>query len=197
MGRDPQIAGTENGLPVTKNAPSAYSYGIELDLLARPIENLAINGSFGWLEAYYDEDFFDGDITVRDFTQISPADQVKQINLNRNRLPRSPRFTVSLGAQYTFDLGRWGSVIPRVDAYYRDEVSFRQYSNSKDTAPGYTRTDVRITWRSETDTFSVEIFVRNLENEATKTNQEIIDSIYRTHSIDNPRSGGLRFSYTY
>jgi iron complex outermembrane receptor protein len=194
---DPQIGATEDGLPITRNAPSAVSYGIEIDWFARPVENLSINGSFGWLEAYYDEDYFDGDNTLRDFTQLSPADQVTQINLNDNRLPRSPRFTVSLGAQYTFDIGRWGTLIPRVDSYYRDEVAFRQYSNDKDVAPGYTRTDVRLTWRSETETFWAEIFVRNLENEATKTNQQILASIYRTHSIDTPLNGGFRVGYNY
>jgi outer membrane receptor protein involved in Fe transport len=125
------------------------------------------------------------------------VDRVTQINLNRNRLPRSPRFTVSVGAQYTFDVGRWGTLAPRVDFYYRDEVAFRQYDNPDDVTPSYTRTDVRITWRSVDEKFWGEVFARNLENEATKTNQEILQSIYRVHSIDAPLSGGFRVGYNY
>jgi iron complex outermembrane receptor protein len=136
-------------------------------------------------------------VTIQDFTQINPADRVAQINLNRNRLPRSPRFTVSAGAQYTFDIGRWGSLAPRVDVYYRDEIAFRQYGNSKDVTPAYTRTDVRITWSSITDQFWGEIFAHNLENESTKTNQEVLESIYRVHTIDQPRSFGFRVGYSY
>jgi iron complex outermembrane receptor protein len=194
---DPQIGARENALPITKNAPSARSYGIELDWLAYPVENLSLNGSFGWLEAYYDDDFIDGDVTIQDFTQIDPTDRVAQINLNRNRLPRSPRFTVSAGAQYTFDIGRWGSLAPRVDVYYRDEIAFRQYGNSKDVTPAYSRTDVRIIWSSITEQFWGEIFARNLENESTKTNQEVLQSIYRVHTIDQPRSVGFRVGYSY
>jgi len=194
---DPQIGSRENSLPITKNAPSARSYGIEFDWLAYPVENLSLNGSFGWLEAFYDDDFFDGDVTIQDYSQLDPTDRVTQINLNRNRLPRSPRFTVSVGAQYTFDVGRWGTLAPRVDFYYRDEVAFRQYGNPKDVTPSYTRTDVRIIWRSVAENFWGEVFARNLENEATKTNQEILQSIYRVHSIDAPLSGGFRVGYNY
>jgi iron complex outermembrane receptor protein len=185
---DPQIAATVDSLSVTTNAPSARSYGIEFDWLANPVENLSLNGSFGWLEAYYDDDFFSVDGTIQGSTQI---------NLNRNRLPRSPRFTVSAGAQYTFDIGRWGTLAPRVDVYYRDEIAFRQYGNSKDVTPAYSRTDVRIIWRSVSEQFWGEVFARNLENESTKTNQNIIQGIYRVHSIDTPLSGGFRVGYTY
>jgi hypothetical protein len=160
-----------------------------LDWLAFPIENLALDGTFGWLEAYHDADFLDGDVTIQDFSQLNPADRVTQINLNRNRLPRSPRFT--------FDVGRWGTLAPRVDFYYRDEVAFRQYDNPKDVTPSYTRTDVRIIWRSVGENFWGEVFARNIENEATKTNQEILESIYRVHSIDAPLSGGFRVGYNY
>ncbi|MFP6656049.1 MAG: hypothetical protein VCB25_10515, partial [Myxococcota bacterium] len=74
---------------------------------------------------------------------------------------------------------------------------FRQYENPADLAPSYTRTDARLIWRSETEQFWGEIFVRNLENEKVKTNQEIVGSIYRAYYYDNPRSGGLRVGYSY
>jgi iron complex outermembrane receptor protein len=194
---DPQLAATQDGLPITTNTGSATSYGIEVDLFAIPIDDLAIDASFGWLEAYYDSDFFQADITIQDFTQGDPRRRTTPININRNRLPRSPRFTASLGAEYTFDVGRWGTVTPRVDAYYRDEVTFRQFGNSKDTAAAYTRTDARIIWRSSTAQFWAEVYVRNIENEAVKTNQQIVASIYRTNSIAAPRSTGFRIGYVY
>ena len=134
---------------------------------------------------------------IQDFSPINPADRVAQVNLNRNRLPRSPQFTVSAGAQYTFDIGRWGSLAPRVYVYYRDEIAFRQYGNSKDVTPAYSRTNVRIIWSSITEQFWDEIFARNLENESTKTNQEVLQSIYRVHTIDQPRSVGFRVGYSY
>lgn len=194
---DPQIAAVENALPITKNAPSAESFGVELEWRASPMDDLALNGTFGWLEAEYDEQFISGDVTIQDFSQLDPRLRVTQINLEGNRLPRSPRFTASFGAQYTFDIGQWGTLTPRVDFYYRDEVNFRQYGNPADVADSYTRTDARLIWRSETGNFWGEVFGRNLENEEVKTNQEVLASIYRVHSFDAPITGGLRVGYDY
>ena len=194
---DPQLAATQDGLPVTTNTGSATSYGIEVELFAIPIDDLVIDGSFGWLEAYYDSDFFQADITIQDFAQIDPTARTTPININRNRLPRSPRFTASLGGEYTVGIGRFGTLTPRVDVYYRDEVTFRQFGNSKDTAPGYTRTDARVIWRSDSLQYWAEVYVRNIENEAAKTNQQIVASIYRTNSIAAPRSAGFRMGFVY
>lgn len=193
---DPQIAATQDALPLTKNVPSAISYGVELEWRAFPAPNLVLNGSFGWLEAEYDADFTDSDNTRQDFTQPLGMRAI-DVNLNGNRLPRSPRFTASLGVMYIIEAGRLGTFAPRVDVYYRDEVQFRQYENSNDLADAYTRTDARIIWRSETEQFWGEVFARNLENEEVKTNQETIGSIYRAHYYDNPRSGGIRVGYTF
>jgi hypothetical protein len=52
---------------------------------------------------------------------------------------------VSAGAQYTLDLDEQGTLKSRVDFYYRDDVSLRQYGNSADVQPSYTRTDLRLT----------------------------------------------------
>jgi len=112
-------------------------------------------------------------------------------------MPRSPRFSVSVGAQYTFHIGEWGSLIPRVDFYYRDDITFRQYDNPDDVAPAYTRTDARIIWRSHNGSWWGEVYARNLENNAVRTNQEIVANIYRKHYYDAPRNGGFRFGYNF
>jgi iron complex outermembrane receptor protein len=195
--KDIQIAGTENSLPITRNAPSAVSYGVEFDWQALPMDALALNGSFGWLEAYYNEDHLSDDQSDQDLDALNPLLRIREVNLNGNRLPRSPRFTVSLGAQYSVDVGRLGTIVPRVDFYYRDEIAFRQYGNPADIAPAYTRTDARLTWISETGRFWGEIYGRNLENEAVRTNQEILASIYRVHYYAAPINGGFRLGYSF
>jgi iron complex outermembrane receptor protein len=195
--KDPQIATTENALPITRNAPSATSYGIELEFRALPIDDLELNGSFGWLEAFYDEDWYSPDPTDIDYTEPVITERARMVNLNGVRVPRSPRFTASFGAQYSFDLGRCGTLIPRVDFYFRDDIAFRQYGNPKDITPRYTRTDVRLIWRSESGQWWGEVFARNLENNAVKTNQEIMATIYRVHFYAPPISGGFRLGYSF
>ena len=108
------------------------------------------------------------------------------------RVPRSPRFTAALGAQYEFDLGTLGWITPRVDFYYRDTISFRQFGNPDDKQESFTRTDLRLTWASPDRRYWIEAFVRNLEDEAVKTNQEIHNGINRVHYYDPPINAGFR-----
>ena len=42
-----------------------------------------------------------------------------------------------------------------------------------------------------------EIFARNLENNAVRTNQEILASIYRVHYYAAPINGGFRVGYDF
>ncbi len=193
---DPQIQTTEDLLPVTVNAPSAESYGIEVELQARVTDEFLVNGSFGWLEATYDETFITSDRTEPDFA-AGLNDRFPPIDIEGNRLPRSPEYTVSVGAQYTQELGGHGTITPRVDFYWRDEFSFRQYDNPKDVQSSYSRTDARITWRSPTERFWIELFGRNLEDEAVRTNLETQDSIYRLFYYDDPRTFGFRVGYDH
>ncbi len=194
---DPQIRGTEDNIPFTTNAPSAEAYGVELEWRALPIAGLALNGSFGWLEANYDKDFVTIDSANPDLITTDPTARATVVNINGNRLPRSPRFSISAGAQYEFLLDDYGSLTPRVDFYYRGTVSFRQYNDPEDEQSSYTRTDARITWKSETQQYWVQLFVRNLEDESVKTNQELLAGIYRQHYYDPPRSGGFRVGYNF
>lgn len=193
---DPQIRGTADNLPITTNAPSAESYGIELEGRFAVTPNLFVNASFGWLEATYDRPFFDLERTLPNFG--APFNnRLTSVNIEGNRLPRSARFNVSVGAQYTHEIFDWGTITPRVDFYYRSETSFRQFDNPLDEQPAYTRTDARITWRSPGEELWLELFMRNIENEHVKTNQDIFDNIYRLHYYDAPRSGGIRLGFDY
>jgi hypothetical protein len=42
-----------------------------------------------------------------------------------------------------------------------------------------------------------ELYARNLENNAVRTNQELVGNIYRKHYYDEPRNGGFRFGYNF
>jgi len=194
--QDPQIRGTADNIPLTTNAPSAESYGIEVEGRLVVTPELILDGSFGWLEATYDRSFSDFERTTPDYS--APIESRSPlVDIEGNRLPRSPRFSVSAGAQYTHDFDDWGTLTPRVDFYYRAETSFRQFDNHLDEQEAYTRTDIRLTWKSLSERFRLELFMRNLENNAVKTNQEVFENIYRLHYYDTPRSGGIRIGYDY
>ena len=168
-------------------------------------EALLVNASFGWLESYYDEHLLSADSTRPEYpgptcgSLEEPCLPIPEevIDLYDNRMPRSPRFTASFGAQYAFDFGRYGSLTPRVDFYYRDWITFRQFGNDLDEQPSYTRTDVRLTWLSENQKLWLAFWARNLEDKAVKTNQEIQNDIYRVHYYDLPFRAAFQAGFQY
>ncbi|MBW2698007.1 MAG: TonB-dependent receptor [Deltaproteobacteria bacterium] len=198
---NPQITQVVGGTPVTDNAPSARSYGVEAEFDVLVTDDILINGTFGWLDARYDEDFCTQDTTLPSSAQecvvggavVESGTQ----NINGNQLNRSPRFTASFGAQYTWDLGSRGELVPRFDFYFRDVITFRQYGNPLDEADRYTRTDLRLTWTSPDRHFWVQAFVQNVEGNNVKVGQETLSSIYRVHYYDTPRNGGVRVGYSF
>lgn len=201
---NPQITTRASGLNTTTNAPSATSYGVEAELEWLLTEAILVNATFGWLESYYDEHALSDDSTRPKYVITScflfppclPIEE-EQVDLKGNRMPRSPRFTASFGAQYAFDLGGYGSLTPRVDVYYRDWITFRQFDNELDEQPWYTRTDVRLTWLAEDQQLWVAFWARNLEDKAVKTNQEIQSDIYRVHYYDLPFTAGFQVGFQY
>ena len=194
---DVQINSTVDGIGFVTNIDSAISYGFELDFRAIPAPNLILNGSFGWLEAEFGPEEFDTtDSTRVDFTQ-PVLTRTFDFDHSGGPLPRSPRFTASFGVMYIIEAGRWGSFAPRVDYYYRHDVQFRQFDNSNDVGPAYSRVDARIYWYSESEQFWMEVFGRNLGDVQIETNLELVGGINRAYSYDNPRSGGMRFGYNF
>jgi iron complex outermembrane receptor protein len=82
------------------NVGGATSRGVELELSARPRQGVDVFGSFGWTQATFKEDTISSDLDV-----------------SGNKLPNTPRFTFSAGAQIA------RAVTSRVTAYGRGEIA--------------------------------------------------------------------------
>jgi hypothetical protein len=54
-----------------------------------------------------------------------------------------------------------------------------------------------LTWKSEDRRCWLEAFVRNLEDEAVKANQEIHNGIDRVHYYEPPINAGFRVGFEY
>src|SRR5262249_38186702 len=113
------------------NANDAQVYGAELDLRVEPLldlvpaelEGLVISARAGWLESQ-----------LLDFTNtvtrqgVIPGTRIEvQVDASGNQLINSPRFKLSATAEWTFDLGRWGAVIPRYDFAWSSDIFFDPY----------------------------------------------------------------------
>jgi iron complex outermembrane receptor protein len=135
------------GIAFVDNAGDATSQGIELEVLARPVRGLDLFGSFGYVDAEFDN-------------YVQPNGR----SAAGNDLPFAPRTMWNLGAHYSLRL------FDEVRAFARAEATgIGQYFYDASNAAGerYTIADFRlgVGQRSRTVSWRVEGWVRNAFDE--------------------------------
>ena len=108
------------------NARRAENYGIEVEANLEPLrgwvpsalEGLLLTGNFGWLHGEF------LDFQIRNELPLGGEAVPVTIDFSGDSLLNSPEFKVALAAAWTFDLGRWGYLIPRYDMSWTDDVFF-------------------------------------------------------------------------
>jgi iron complex outermembrane receptor protein len=197
------------------NANDAEVYGAELDLRLEPLvdlappelEGLVLTARGGWLESQ----FLDFTTSVKRFGTGRPIDV--QQEFTGNRLINSPQFKVSAAAEWTFDLGSWGALIPRYDLAWSSDIFFdpNEGFGSKNEAgetflPEYAAGqrrywlhNVRLAYRVPEGNIEIAGWCRNLT-----------DKVYKTYAFDatafanvlinfvgEPRTYGLDFTVRF
>ena len=97
-------------------------------------------------------------------------------NIRGNQLPQAPTYKVSVGAQYTVDLGGSGwSVVPRADLNYTGDFSSAIFNLPVDRVQGYEVVNAQIQVNAPNDRFYVRGFVQNLTKNDAVTGQYVTD----------------------
>jgi iron complex outermembrane receptor protein len=169
------------------NANDAEVYGAELDLRLEPLvelvpaefENLVLTARGGWLESQ----FLDFTTSVkRPLAGTGRPIDIQQ-EFTGNALINSPRFKVSAAAEWTFDLGRFGAIIPRYDFAWSSDIFFdpNEGHGTKDDdgttfLPDYAigqrhywLHNVRLAYRVPEGNIEIAGWCRNLTDEVYKT----------------------------
>jgi len=184
------------------NASSATNYGVELEIQAYVTDAFFIDVSLGYLNAEFEE-FATAD-TLR------PA--LQNLNLSGNKLPFSPEWKAYLGIQYDWSLGDgMGGLSARLDYSWTDD----QYSNafnrdantaglnagSADFLPSYYLVNASLQWKSVDDVWNVNLYVKNLTDEAILSNSfvaPLTDTTQEVHAnYFAPRTYGLKMTYNF
>ena len=164
---------------VVLNANDAEVYGAEVDTVLRPWQGAFINMRFAWLESQF-----------LDFTQeqqrfgATGADIVTtEVDNSGNRLLNSPKYKVSITAEQTIPLGRYGSLTPRYDGVWTDDTHYDPTGGTgtpnpeneiflPDNAIGqraYWLHNLRLSYRTPAGDIEIAGWIRNLADEAYKT----------------------------
>jgi iron complex outermembrane receptor protein len=173
------------------NANDAEVYGAELDVRAEPlagwlpdlIDDLVLTARIGWLETQF-LDFTD-EVLREDNVLNRPI--TVPVDYSGNPLINSPKFKVSGAAEWTFDLGRWGALVPRYDFAWTDDVFFDPTEgrgsvgvdgkpNKPEFAVGqaaFWLHGLRLAYRTPSGNAEVALWTRNL-----------LDQRYKTYAFD-------------
>jgi iron complex outermembrane recepter protein len=137
---------------------------------------------------------------------VSPLPALVQIptgipvDVAGNRLPQTPRFSVKLGAQYSFHLPRNLELVPRLDFYFQGETYYRIYNSVQDRIPSWTVWNASLSLFGEGGRWHVEGFVKNLLDDDHITGAYFAD--YSSANFTNvfilePRTFGVLLGYRF
>jgi iron complex outermembrane receptor protein len=130
------------------NVGDAEVWGVELEAEWHPTDAFTIDASLSHLNFEYQ-------------TILPGATNVTLGMIT----PFTPENKASFGLQYAFSLGGGGSVTPRLDVSYTDQVYASAVNASTNLIDGYTLGNARLTWRSAADAWEAALEVTNLTDE--------------------------------
>ncbi len=112
------------------------------------------------------------------------------------RVQNTPDISAQFGLSYEIDLGNGNTLIPEVQTLYSGKYllsrAFPQYLQK-----AYTKTELRLTFRSADDGLSVQGFVENLENKATIGRVTVASGGGFSGSYAAPRTWGVKVGYKF
>lgn len=132
---------------VIVNGGQADLKGFELETQLRPIEGLSIDASLSYLEFK--------------FTKLSAQAIASGVTLATKR-PFTPAWKWNFGIQYEADLGDLGSLTPRFDITFQDDMFTGAPQNAYNSLDSYTLANARLTWRGSDRQTTVSLAVSNL-----------------------------------
>jgi iron complex outermembrane receptor protein len=126
------------------NVGDAHVWGAELEAEWNPTDKLMIDASYSHLNFKY--------------TKVDPLSAVTVGMIT----PYTPENKASFGLQYRFRLANGGSITPRIDVSYQDQVYANAVNAPTNLIDAYTLVDARMTWRSADDQWEVALQGTNL-----------------------------------
>lgn len=206
------------GPPVleVQNADEVENFGADINLTLQPLDGLVderwdglkFDVRFGWLESQF-IDF----TNTRLFSNATGQTVSTVVDFSGNRLPNSPRFSVAVSVDWTLDLGRFGTLIPRYDLAFTDDVFFdaeegvgNVRATGKHVLPeyttgqrAYTLHNARLTYHAPRGNVEVAGWVRNIKDTRYKTFAFDASQFSNLviNNVGDPRTFGVDMKFLY
>ncbi len=176
-------------LTFSDNGGDIDAWGIELDAVWLPTDEVTLSGTV----AYLDSEF--GTFGQSNPYQLYNGVVQEFVNQSGETTPWSPELTIGASGAYRFDLGSNGTFTPYLQTYYSDGYNT---SNLLATDPShdqdsYTKTDIRLIWDSPDEMYAIEAFIENIEDEGVlaRGNNNSDDVVQTSYLY--PKNYGVKF----
>jgi len=184
---DLQIIVRETFNPITFNGGKASIDGGELELTLVPTDRWYITAAVGYIDAGYDK--------------LDPSVENNATPVfKNNKLVNTPKWSTALGVAYTFDLGDWGTLVPRVDWSFHDS----QYNDAVNTPQLYQKDydllNAALTLRTNDGRWEGILAVRNITDEdylITGNSSFGTAASYADNLYGRPREWSLSVKYNF
>jgi iron complex outermembrane receptor protein len=140
------VLSAANGTPV--NAGDGRFKGLEAELALRPVDGLTIDANVSYL-----------DFKLKRIGAAGAT--ITGITLN-NIAPYVTKWKAAGGIQYRFDVGKLGSLSPRIDVAYQSSFYTNIDNNPASLTHGYTIANARFAWQSPSKDWEAVLAVTNL-----------------------------------
>ena len=147
-------------LTYTQNVGGRSAKGVEAEILIRPVRALQAFITASYLDAYYRQG-------AAAFDPVNAG----LIAIAGKKSGFSPTWRINTGVSYDFELGG-GKLTPRVQTSFVSQYFLTDFNAFIEKQSAYTKTDIRLTYTAPKERFTLEGFVTNLENGATKSGGE-------------------------
>ena len=181
------------------NIRKSRIYGADIDLSARPIENGTLTVGLSLLNTK---------IIDSGFTQLAVLQPngvfllLPDPSLKGYDLPFSPKVSLNLGYEHRIPLANGGAIVASA-ATHHESSKYLDYTHSAifpGRHPAFWKTDLSLTYRAPDDRWTLSIWGRNLEDNATYsafTPSRLGNGAYSNVYIDAPRTYGARVGFNF
>ncbi|HWU81366.1 MAG TPA: TonB-dependent receptor [Caulobacter sp.] len=164
---------------VTLNADKARVYGVEFETSLVVTENDRLDATLGWLHAEYTDFVLPlGDAFANNnanaavpacfkanFTLAAP----RSTDFSGCRMARTPEWSLNVGYQHTWAMESGARLVGRVQTHYESGKNLEYHGFAQNKQDGFTKSDVSLTYSSADDRWSLQGYVRNIENDDVRT----------------------------
>ncbi len=196
-------AGTGGASSKIVNAGSAKATGIEIDLTARPIEDLLLTLSYGYIDFGYDKLVTGVQDPATGFPVFGSDGEalVADISDTAATNVQSPRNSASLRAEYTVARTGMGTVVLHVDGNYVGPRTFQEQLNTFDRSDSYSLWNARLALNDipvGAGSLSASLWGRNLSDEKVREYGIDFGALgFATNTYKELRSFGIDLLYQY